>query len=118
MNHSIHTLIALLCVFALTATAYSQELEKKVKVSVTWKRHGSDVHVTATVHNLSGKKLIDPIVRVRFYDKDDQEVASASKAYFTTLGKGAKKRLETRTWSEIDTTAVRAEGSLDISLFQ
>lgn len=111
-------LLAVVCVLALTATALAQELEKRVNVSLSWKRKGADVFVTATLHNKSGKTLIDPIVRVRFYDKNDQEVATASKAYFTRVGKGAKKRLETRIWSEIDTTAVRAEGELDISLFQ
>jgi len=108
--------VALMLVIAVTAGA--QELEKKVKVALTWKRNGSDVSVTTTLHNQSGKKLIDPIVRVTFFDKDGNEVATASKAYFTTLGRGVKKRLETRIWSEIDTAAVRAEGTLDTSLFE
>ena len=118
MVRSTSKLVVIILVFMLAGTAFAQELEKKVKITLSWKRKGTDVFVTASLHNQSGKKLIDPIVRVTFFDKDGHEVATASKAYFTTLGKGAKKRLETRIWSEIDTNAVRAEGTLDTSLFE
>lgn len=111
-------IVLLICAVALCTTVLAQELEKKVKVTVTWKRHGDDAHVTPTLHNQSGKTLIDPIVRVRFYDKNNVEVSTASKSFFARIGKGQKKRLETRIWSSIDSTAVRAEGELDISLFQ
>lgn len=95
----------------------AQELKDKVKVTVSFRKTGTDWPVSVTLKNESGKTFSDPVVRVRFYDKDGQEVSSDAKMYFVTVKKGATKKLETRIWNDVDTTAVSATGSLDTAVF-
>lgn len=90
----------------------------KCSVKVTWSRRGEDATVTVTVKNGTKKTLVDPSVRVTFFDKDGAQVASDSKTYFVRLGKGANKRLEARIWSLVPPEAVKAEGKVEDGVFE
>lgn len=96
---------------------FAQELKDKVKVTVAFRKSGTDWPVSVTLKNESGKTFSDPVVRVRFFDKDGQEVSTDAKMYFVTVKKGATKKLETRIWNDVDTSAVSATGSLDTAVF-
>lgn len=106
---------ACLCfVTAATMIAGDAEEYAKCSVAVSWKRtNPEDCVVTVTVKNGSKHTLVDPTVRVMFYDKDGKEVTSAAKAYFARIGKGKSKRLEARIWSYVDSTAVDAKGLVE-----
>jgi hypothetical protein len=95
---------------------YASDAEQfaKCTVTVAWKRtNAEDITATVTVHNGTNKTLVDPKVRVTFFDKDGKEVASAAKAYFATIPKGKSKRMEARIFSYIDTNAVEAKGAVE-----
>ncbi|NQW29747.1 MAG: hypothetical protein HQ472_04470 [Ignavibacteria bacterium] len=101
---------------ALTATvalAGDAGLLKKCKVDVTWNRHGEDAVVTVTVTNKTGKKLVDPSVRVTFYDAEEREVGGDSKTYFKTVPPGAKKKFEARIFSYVPAEAKTAKGVVE-----
>lgn len=114
MKALVYTLFVTLVFFATTLHAGDAEEYAKCSVKVSWKRTNSeDCTVTVSVKNGSSKKLVDPTVRVTFYDKEGKELTSAAKAYFARIGKGQTKRLEARIWSYVDTNAVEAKGTVE-----
>lgn len=120
MNTATKTICSLIFLGTLflyvTPLLYATDAEEyaKCSVKVGWKRsNAEDCTVTVTVTNGSKKTLVDPTVRVTFYDKEGKEVTSAAKAYFARIGKGKSKRLEARIWSYVDTTAVEAKGTVE-----
>lgn len=106
-------IVAFIVLTASVALAGDAELLKKCKVDVTWNRHGEDAVVTVTVTNKTGKSLVDPSVRVTFYDAEGKEVGGDSKTYFKTIPKGAKKRFEARIFSYIPVEAKSAKGEVE-----
>lgn len=109
---------ALLCLTAAVSIAGDTEANyAKCSVTVKWSRRGEDASVTVTVKNGAKKTLVDPVVRVTFFDKDGNQVASDSKAYFARIGKGASKRMETRIWSLIPPEAEKVEGKVEGGYF-
>lgn len=109
--------IAVIGILLGSIHVFAQELKDKVKVTVSFRKSGTDWPVSVTLKNESGKTFSDPVVRVRFYNKDGQEVSTDAKMYFVTVKKGATKKLETRIWNDVDTSAVSATGSLDTAVF-
>ncbi|GMV52765.1 MAG: hypothetical protein IAE64_02700 [Flavobacteriales bacterium] len=114
---SIITFSILVC-FMITAgiSTFAGDAEEfaKCPVQVNWKRtKAEDYTVTVTVTNGSSYTLIDPKVRVVFYDKDGKELSSAAKAYFARIPKGKSKRMEARIFSYIDTNSVDAKGFVE-----
>ncbi len=111
-------------VFALGTSTLSlnaqdeKAMRKKCTVSVTWTWRGEDATTVVTVKNATKKTLVDPVVRVRFYDKDGAEVSTDAKGYATRIKPGASKRLEARFWSSVDTTAVTAKGEVEYCVFE
>ncbi len=106
--------IVLLFINAAPVNATDEEEYAKCTVTVKWKRtNAEDCTVSVTVKNGSKKTLVDPTVRVTFYDSSGKEVTSASKAYFARIPKGKSKALEARIWSYVDTTAVEAKGAVE-----
>jgi hypothetical protein len=89
----------------------------KCKVTVSWSRRGVDATVSVTVKNGSSKKMKDPVIRVRFYDANGEEVVSDSKAYFVTIGPKASKKLESRIWSDVPPEAKDAKGEVVTAVF-
>lgn len=108
-----------LCVFAAVGLAQdTAAMLKKCSLTVSWSRRGEDASVTVAVKNGTKKTLVDPVVRVRFYNKDSVEVASDAKMYFNRIKAGATKRMETRIWSLIPHDASYTQGSLDAGVFE
>ncbi|HLP29249.1 MAG TPA: FxLYD domain-containing protein [Candidatus Didemnitutus sp.] len=93
-------------------------MRKKCTVSVTWSWRGEDATTVVTVKNETKKTLVDPVVRVRFYNKDGAEVSTDAKGYATRIKPGASKRLEARFWSSVDSTAVTAKGEVEYCVFE
>lgn len=91
---------------------------KQCSCSVSWMRRGEDAVVTVTVKNGTKKTLVDPVVRVRFYNADSIEVASDAKMYFTRIKPQASKRLEARIWQLIPPDAAYARGALDAGVLE
>jgi hypothetical protein len=89
----------------------------KCTVTVSWSRRGADATVSVTVKNGSSKKMKDPVIRVRFYDANGEEMMSDSKAYFVTIGPKATKKLEARIWSDVPTEATDARGEVVTAVF-
>ncbi|MBK7412864.1 MAG: hypothetical protein IPI29_09960 [Ignavibacteria bacterium] len=54
-------------------------MRKKCAVSVTWTWRGEDATTVVTVKNATKKTLVDPVVRVRFYNKEGAEVSTDAK---------------------------------------
>jgi len=112
-------IILALCLFTTIALAQDTAANlAKCTVAVSWARRGEDATVTVTVKNTTKKTLVDPVVRVRFYNIDSVEVASDAKMYFSRVKPGASKRMETRIWSLIPTDASYTKGSLDAGVFE
>lgn len=112
-------IMILLCFTAAVVIAGDTEANyAKCTVTVKWSRRGEDASVTVSVKNGAKKTLVDPVVRVTFFDKDGNKVASDSKAYFARIGKGANKRMETRIWSLIPPEAEKAEGKVEGGYFE
>ncbi|MBK7578521.1 MAG: hypothetical protein IPI24_14045 [Ignavibacteria bacterium] len=81
--------------------------------------HGAeDATTVVTVKNATKKTLVDPVVRVRFYNKEGAEVSTDAKGYAARIKPGASKRLEARFWSSVDTTAVTAKGEVEYCVFE
>lgn len=93
-------------------------MRKKCTVSVTWTWRGEDATTVVTVKNATKKTLVDPVVRVRFYNKEGSEVSTDAKGYAARIKPGASKRLEARFWSSVDTTAVSAKGEVEYCVFE
>ena len=106
-------MIMMLLSVAILVADDTSTLLAKCSVKVTWSRRGEDATVTVTVKNGTKKILVDPSVRVTFFDANGEQVASDSKTYFVRLGKGASKRLEARIWSLVPPEAVKAEGKVE-----
>ncbi len=110
-----------LCVLACYRPLQSQtdtDLRKKCPVTVTWKLNGEDATVTVTVKNGTKKTLVDPLVRVRFYNKDGLEVSSDAKGYSATIRPGASKKLEARIWRSISPESAKATGEVEYCIFE
>lgn len=119
MQTYIHRLFAVTAIVLCSAAMLvAQELEKSCKVAVSFSRRGNDAVTTVTVTNTTKKRCIDPVVRVRFYDKDGKEVATDAKAYFATIPPKGTKRMEARIFSDIPPEATTAKGALDAALFE
>ncbi len=115
------SLIVIVCLCFGVAAVLAGDTEAnyaKCSVTVKWSRRGEDASVTVTVKNGAKKTLVDPVVRVTFFDKDGNQVASDSKAYFARIGKGASKRMETRIWSLIPPEAEKVEGKVEGGYFE
>jgi uncharacterized membrane protein len=92
----------------------------KCKVSVSWSRNGEDAVVTVTVKNGTKKTLIDPLVRVTFYDENDKELTTDAKMYFVRLGPGKSKTMEARFWNYVPLEAVnkKTKGMVEGGYFE
>ncbi len=104
-----------------TAPCFAQDetaMRAKCAVSVSYALRGEDAHVTVTVKNGTKKTLVDPVVRVRFLDKDGNEVTTDAKGYATRIKPGASKKLETRIWRMVSPDAVKATGAVEYCVFE
>ena len=96
------------------------ELWDKCDVKVSWSRNGDDAVVTVTVHNKTKKTLVDPVVRVSFFNADSTEVASDAKSYFQRIRPGKKMTMKARIWDYVTEDAVKemTEGKLEGGYFE
>lgn len=104
--------------FVLLLAQDTSKMLNQCTCSVSWARRGEDAVVTVTVKNGTKKTLVDPVVRVRFYNTDSVEVASDAKMYFTRIKPHASKRLEARIWQLVPQEAVYVKSSLDAGVFE
>ena len=112
-------LICLLLAIPSIATAQDDsELYKKCVVTAKWSRKGEDAVVTVTVKNKTKKTLVDPSVRVTFFDKDGEEVTSDSKTYFKRIKRGKSKRMEARIWDFVPEEAVSVKCEVEGGYFE
>ncbi len=120
MRSSILALVAVLLGWCFTPTVAQDEaaMRKKCTVTVSYTMRGEDAHVSVTVKNGTKKTLVDPVVRVRFYDKNGTEVTTDAKGYAARIKPGAAKKMETRIWRSISPDAVKATGELDYCVFE
>ena len=106
MFRTILITIVLLLPATLLAQADSVHFAK-CKVTCSWSRTGEDAVVTVTIKNGSKKTLVDPKVRVTFYDKDGNELTTDAKMYFVRIGPGKSKTMEGRIWDFVSEAAVK-----------
>ena len=96
------------------------ELWDECDVKVSWSRNGDDAVVTVTVHNKTKKTLVDPVVRVSFFNEEGDEVASDAKSYFHRIKPGRKKTMKARIWDYVSEDAVKEKttGKLEGGYFE
>jgi hypothetical protein len=110
-----------LALMVLLAPCHAQDetaMRAKCTVSVSYTLRGEDAHVTVTVKNGTKKTLVDPVVRVRFLDKDGNEVTTDAKGYAARIKPGASKKLETRIWRMVSADAAKATGAVEYCVFE
>lgn len=112
-------LVCLMFIAPLAAQAQDDtELFKKCTVTAKWSRRGEDAVVTVTIKNKTKKTLVDPTVRVTFYDKDGEEVTSDAKTYFKSVKRGKSKRMEARIFDYVSEDAVKVECEVESGVFE
>lgn len=119
MSGKFRWLVLALCVIVTVTVAQdTATLLKKCSATASWSRRGEDASVTVTVKNGAKKTLVDPVVRVRFFNADSVEVSADAKMYFSRIKPGGSKRMETRIWQLVPTDAAYVQASLDAGVFE